>query len=87
MTEALRKITEHLSTEEGQAEFLKAFQERERKALERDKAVIAKYYPEHVKHEMGEVDYEYFDAMFMCKDVQCSCGTTLKLEREMYEDF
>jgi len=50
------------------------------------RAMLQKYYPEHLGHNAGELEegnWEYFDALFVSYEIVCGCGARLTVTREM----
>lgn len=41
-------------------------------------------YPEHSTHLCIENNVEYFDAMMVSVTVECSCGQSLKIDRDFF---
>lgn len=50
------------------------------------KAVINQFFKKHKTHTQAEGDVEYFDAMFLSLNLNCSCGKILNVTREMIEN-
>jgi len=60
---------------------IKDTEEREENLAE----LARKNYPGHDDHKMQSGEWDYFDAMFVSVDMECSCGEKLKVTREMTE--
>lgn len=73
-------------------EIIKRLQSEENLKFIRDKIIASRNrlikttkdnHPGHEDHEITEGEWKYFDAMFVSVDMQCSCGQTLKVTRDM----
>jgi hypothetical protein len=81
----IARIKSILESKEFREGALKALQEADRKFKAEANEMIEKHFPSHVGHTWEEGDWEYFDAMFVAYTLDCSCGTKLRVTREMLE--
>lgn len=47
--------------------------------------IIENYFPLHIGHTQTEGEFRYMDAMFMSKQLHCSCNQILLVNRDMIE--
>jgi len=83
----LVKQTKKILEEEiSSGRFAERLHEKLKEETTRQKNLVAKHYPEHIKHLQKEGAWHYFDAMFVSMDLLCSCGETLVIKRDMLDE-
>lgn len=66
-------------------EFKKWIEEKLAKKQRHDAWIIEEYFPLHIGHTQTEGEFRYMDAMFMAKQLHCSCKQVLLVNRDMIE--
>ena len=62
-----------------------SFSEWEKQVHVRLVAARDRAHPAHISHACEEKHVKYFDALMIYVDVSCSCGQTLRIDRDFFE--